>query len=442
MMRKFFVGMISLAFAVALGSDVGAATKKKRTSGTGRTRAAKVKRTGSTVRRRSGGTARAQADQADEASEAASSSAKALDACPIGKVVKKSVGEDGQYEYYKSKTAKCGVPDNAEDKAWNAAMQAEYARPAWVEAAEAAVFSCSGGFVLQGSACADATAICPIGETLAKGTNVPVVSEIAPSGLKKTAAKIAAEKEAGTTTVYRSLSTGMPCTQPKLAILANIAGEGSAVKFVCPANMYSDVAQGTGAKHLRCTGCPAGTVSLRGSFQAGDCRKSCPAGKGIDPANPNADCLDCADGEVVDPNTGLCSVADALLPCTSRNRFLNRLEVKACIGDNGKSDGTRWIMVDDAGNGAGGGAKTGNIGPGLYKIEGWSGADDCNAHAFGIDVQASYSLAIDGDTATITVDGREMAMSNGGKDISVPGVSSCADFGKAQRGPVLYKYKP
>jgi hypothetical protein len=162
----------------------------------------------------------------------------------------------------------------------------------------------------------------------------------------------------------------------------------------------------------------------------------------VDPSNPDADCLDCAEGEVVDATTGICSVADALLPCSSRNRFLNVFEARACIGENGKSDGGRWTMIDDAGDNAAGGTKTGEIGPGVYKIEGWSGAEDCNAQMFGVDRQAQYSLAINSDTASIAVDGRQMAMSNGGKDIQVPGMSSCADLGKASKGSVLYKYKP
>ncbi|MDR3126319.1 MAG: hypothetical protein LBT92_01665, partial [Rickettsiales bacterium] len=407
----------------------------------GTKRSAGTKRTGSTGRRRSGGTARSQGDSYGSEEEAAVSE-KVLDACPIGKVVRKSVGEDGQYEYSRSKTAACRAPDNTEDASWSAAMQAEYPRPSWIDAAEAAVFSCSGGYVLQGSACVDSTTICPIDETLAKTTSVPAVSTTAGSGAKKTAAKIAAEQEAGKATVLRSLSTGLACSPSKLAVLTAIAGESGAVKLVCPANTYSDVVAGAGEGHLRCVGCPAGTTSTRGSFSAASCRKSCSAGKGVDRENPEADCLDCAEGEVVNANTGFCSVAEALLPCASRNRFLNLLEARACIGDNGRSDGGHWTVVDDAGSAAAGGTKTGTVGQGLYKIEGWYGADDCNAQVFGVNGQTGYSLTINSDTASITVGDKVMGMSNGGKDINVPGMSSCADFGKAQRGPVLYKYKP
>ncbi|MDR1476856.1 MAG: hypothetical protein LBI17_01870 [Rickettsiales bacterium] len=200
--------------------------------------------------------------------------------CPFGKIVQKLVADEGDSDYYTSKTKTCNRPNNVKEIAWTKEAYPALEVPTWMQTAEATIFECDNGYVLgkanKVAACINAAVYCPLGEVLAtardESNKVKVVD-----GLP----------------TLKNPKTDMVCLPPEKSKLRNIAGSSTMFLIECPEGQYSgSVANSGRGDHITCNACPEGKTSLKGSIVMDDCYKICDAGTMVDPANGN-ECLTC-----------------------------------------------------------------------------------------------------------------------------------------------------
>jgi hypothetical protein len=245
----------------------------------------------------------------------------ALNPCPLGKAVQRIYDDSAEAKYFKAKDKDCNIPSNSEVHEWNSNLKDTIALPAWIQKEEAVYFNCIGGYV-QGKvsgevACINTFTFCPIGEVLARtkaekkaeatatrtrGAAEPAAAEAVPATRTRGATPVE-EKKAET--VLKNPKTDAICVMPPLTKLRNVAGSSVAVMLDCPAGSYSDVIPNAGEEHLKCTSCPDGKTSLKGSFALTDCYKVCEAGQTIDPNNADA-CVACSENSTYDEGSKSC----------------------------------------------------------------------------------------------------------------------------------------
>ena len=233
-----------------------AAASGRTTSGTSSARSSSTKRAAASTRRSAASTKRSSTSQRARYSFSSRSAAATASStgtttvkttttsvlCPIEKLLKKTVNDDGDDVYYKTKTVLCSAPENTEDKPWDMTdskkLKQFTTKKAWISSDEAVYLECSDGYLLYQSACVSYDDFCPLNEILEK------------SGKK-----------------YTSPYTDDTCNIAPNSIAQKVSEEendsdiaqNKAYRLVCKEGYYTDT-----DNYVRCLKCPNNGTSTKG----------------------------------------------------------------------------------------------------------------------------------------------------------------------------------
>lgn len=216
----------------------------KRAAASTRRSAASTKRSSTSQRARYSFSSRAAAATASSTGTTTvkTATATASTLCPIEKLLKKTVNDDGDDVYYKTKTILCSAPENTEDKPWDMTdskkLKQFTTKKAWISSDEAVYLECSDGYLLYQSACVSYDDFCPLNEILEK------------SGKK-----------------YTSPYTDDTCKVAPNSIAQKVSEEendsdiaqNKAYRLVCKEGYYTDT-----DNYVRCLKCPNNGTSKKG----------------------------------------------------------------------------------------------------------------------------------------------------------------------------------
>lgn len=214
----------------------------KRAAASTRSSAASTKRSSASQRARYSFSSRAAVATASSTGTTTVKTATASTLCPIEKLLKKTVNDDGADVYYKTRTILCSAPENTEDKPWDMTdskkLKQFTTKKAWISSDEAVYLECSDGYLLYQSACVSYDDFCPLNEILEK------------SGKK-----------------YTSPYTDDTCKVAPNSIAQKVSEEendsgivqNKAYRLVCKEGYYTDT-----DNYVRCLKCPNNGTSTKG----------------------------------------------------------------------------------------------------------------------------------------------------------------------------------
>lgn len=212
----------------------------KRAAASTRSSAASTKRSSASQRARYSFSSRAAVATASSTGTTTVKATTTL--CPIEKLLKKTVNDDGADVYYKTRTILCSAPENTEDKPWDMTdskkLKQFTTKKSWISSDEAVYLECSDGYLLYQSACVSYDDFCPLNEILEK------------SGKK-----------------YTSPYTDDTCKVAPNSIAQKVSEEendsgivqNKAYRLVCKEGYYTDT-----DNYVRCLKCPNNGTSTKG----------------------------------------------------------------------------------------------------------------------------------------------------------------------------------
>lgn len=212
----------------------------KRAAASTRSSAASTKRSSASQRARYSFSSRAAVATASSTGTTTVKATTTL--CPIEKLLKKTVNDDGADVYYKTRTILCSAPENTEDKPWDMTdskkLKQFTTKKSWISSDEAVYLECSDGYLLYQSACVSYDDFCPLNEILEK------------SGKK-----------------YTSPYTDDICKVAPNSIAQKVSEEendsdivqNKAYRLVCKEGYYTDT-----DNYVRCLKCPNNGTSTKG----------------------------------------------------------------------------------------------------------------------------------------------------------------------------------
>ena len=162
--------------------------------------------------------------------------------CPIEKLLKKTVNDDGADVYYKTRTILCSAPENTEDKPWDMTdskkLKQFTTKKSWISSDEAVYLECSDGYLLYQSACVSYDDFCPLNEILEKSGKKytsPYTDDICKVAPNSIAQKVSEEEN----------DSGIV--------------QNKAYRLVCKEGYYTDT-----DNYVRCLKCPNNGTSTKG----------------------------------------------------------------------------------------------------------------------------------------------------------------------------------
>lgn len=214
----------------------------KRAAASTRRSAASTKRSSTSQRARYSFSSRAAVATASSTGTTTVKTATASTLCPIEKLLKKTVNDDGADVYYKTRTILCSAPENTEDKPWDMTdskkLKQFTTKKAWISSDEAVYLECSDGYLLYQSACVSYDDFCPLNEILEKSGKKytsPYTDDICKVAPNSIAQKVSEEEN----------DSGIV--------------QNKAYRLVCKEGYYTDT-----DNYVRCLKCPDNGTSTKG----------------------------------------------------------------------------------------------------------------------------------------------------------------------------------
>lgn len=212
----------------------------KRAAASTRSSAASTKRSSASQRARYSFSSRAAVATASSTGTTTVKATTTL--CPIEKLLKKTVNDDGADVYYKTRTILCSAPENTEDKPWDMTdskkLKQFTTKKAWISSDEAVYLECSDGYLLYQSACVSYDDFCPLNEILEKSGKKytsPYTDDICKVAPNSIAQKVSEEEN----------DSGIV--------------QNKAYRLVCKEGYYTDT-----DNYVRCLKCPNNGTSTKG----------------------------------------------------------------------------------------------------------------------------------------------------------------------------------
>lgn len=214
----------------------------RRAAASTRRSAASTKRSSASQRARYSFSSRAAVATASSTGTTTVKTATASTLCPIEKLLKKTVNDDGADVYYKTRTILCSAPENTEDKPWDMTdskkLKQFTTKKAWISSDEAVYLECSDGYLLYQSACVSYDDFCPLNEILEKSGKKytsPYTDDICKVAPNSIAQKVSEEEN----------DSGIV--------------QNKAYRLVCKEGYYTDT-----DNYVRCLKCPDNGTSTKG----------------------------------------------------------------------------------------------------------------------------------------------------------------------------------
>lgn len=214
----------------------------RRAAASTRRSAASTKRSSTSQRARYSFSSRAAVATASSTGTTTVKTATASTLCPIEKLLKKTVNDDGADVYYKTRTILCSAPENTEDKPWDMTdskkLKQFTTKKAWISSDEAVYLECSDGYLLYQSACVSYDDFCPLNEILEKSGKKytsPYTDDICKVAPNSIAQKVSEEEN----------DSGIV--------------QNKAYRLVCKEGYYTDT-----DNYVRCLKCPDNGTSTKG----------------------------------------------------------------------------------------------------------------------------------------------------------------------------------
>lgn len=212
----------------------------KRAAASTRSSAASTKRSSASQRARYSFSSRAAVATASSTGTTTVKATTTL--CPIEKLLKKTVNDDGADVYYKTRTILCSAPENTEDKPWDMTdskkLKQFTTKKSWISSDEAVYLECSDGYLLYQSACVSYDDFCPLNEILEKSGKKytsPYTDDICKVAPNSIAQKVSEEEN----------DSGIV--------------QNKAYRLVCKEGYYTDT-----DNYVRCLKCPNNGTSTKG----------------------------------------------------------------------------------------------------------------------------------------------------------------------------------